>query len=77
MNAADALRLTLNECKRRILDAAQMAMSDSQFARFRRLVLDELGQRGVEGKLVRELEQHHWHGSDMGGNTSRKKGGVP
>lgn len=77
MIAVEFLLKCLSENKRRILDGAQMAMGESQFLKFRRLVLDELGQRGFEGELARALEQVHWHGLAMGGNTPRKKGGVP
>ncbi len=77
MNVRELLLKSLSENKRRILDGAQMAMGESQFAKFRRLVLDELGQRGFEGELARALEQDQWHGTAMGGNRSRKEGGVP
>jgi hypothetical protein len=77
MNIQALLLKRLSENKRRILDGAQMAMGESQFAKFRRLVLDELGQRGFEGELARALEQDHWHGTAMGGNRSCKEGGVP
>lgn len=77
MIVAELVRQHLNEGKRQILDAAQLAMSEGQFLRYRKLVLDTLGQKGVEGALVRALENRHGHGMDRGGNTLREKGGVP
>ena len=77
MIVAELVRQYLNEGKRQILDAAQLAMSEGQFLRYRKLVLDALGQKGVEGALVRALENRHGRGMDRGGNTSRKEGGVP
>jgi hypothetical protein len=61
-----SLREHLSACKKRILDGAQMAMSESQFQAFRRLVLDTLGERGFERELVRVLDRHQLDGRGRG-----------
>ena len=41
----------LSHTKRRILDFGQLALTESQFEVFRKLVLDEFGKRGLESEL--------------------------
>ena len=48
----------LNERKNRLLQYAQVGMSQSQFEAFRKLLLDELGKNGYEKELEEALEQH-------------------
>lgn len=54
--------------KGRVLDCARLAMPEAQFKAFRKMFLDEFGQRGLEGELVRlEAEQRqpkHWNGRE-------------
>lgn len=52
-----AILEALNPRKNKLLLFAQMAMSQSQFIAFRALLLDELGQRGLERDLVRILAE--------------------
>jgi hypothetical protein len=47
----------LNERKNRLLQYAQVGMSQSQFEAFRKLLLDELGKNGYE-KDLEEVLQH-------------------
>ena len=48
----------LNERKNRLLQYAQVGMSQSQFEVFRKLLLDELGKNGYEKELEDALSQH-------------------
>ena len=68
----------LSPCMDRILTFAQAALPESQFKAFRKLVLDEFGNRGLASELERfvanSFHQPEQHG--MGRNTLRKKGGV-
>ena len=42
----------LNEGRKRILLYAQASLPQSQFEAFRKLVLDEMGISGIEGKVM-------------------------
>ena len=53
-----ALVAKLNERKNRLLQYAQVGMSQSQFEAFRKLLLDELGKNGFEEELEDALTQH-------------------
>ncbi len=46
----EELREALNEARKRILLYAQASLSPSQFQAFRKLILDEMGLSGIEGK---------------------------
>lgn len=47
---------------RRILDAAELALTPQQFVRFRKIVLDEFGRQGLLQDLERELRNRDRHG---------------
>ncbi len=47
---------------RRILDAAELALSPQQFLRFRKIVLDEFGRQGLLKDLEREFRNRDRHG---------------
>lgn len=51
------LECALNECRRKILLYAQSALPESQFEAFRKLVLNELGKSGLEGKAMALIEE--------------------
>ena len=53
----------LNPRKNRILSYAQMAMTEHQFIAFKRMFLDELGERGLESELKPLLTEKQ-HGMD-------------
>jgi hypothetical protein len=52
----------LNIRKTKILLFAQTALPESQFAAFKKLFLDELGERGLEGDLKKKLLD--WNGRE-------------
>lgn len=52
----EKLESALNECRRKILLYAQSSLPESQFEAFRKLVLNELGKSGLEGKAMALLE---------------------
>ena len=63
---------------KRLLDLAELAVPADKFARFRTLVLDEFGHKGLRGELT-ELSQRT-HGMDrhgLGRNDAGRKGGAP
>ncbi|MCP5245557.1 MAG: hypothetical protein H6937_06245 [Burkholderiales bacterium] len=47
----------INIRKNRILNAAQLCMSEFQFKVFRKTLLDELGRSGLEKDLARALAE--------------------
>jgi hypothetical protein len=54
------MREIFNGARRRILLYAQACLSASQFEAFRKLVLDEMGRSGMEGKvldMIRRLQE--------------------
>jgi len=42
----------INDCRRNILLCSQAALPESQFEAFRKLILNELGRSGLEGKVI-------------------------
>lgn len=56
--ALQTLLELLNRRKGRLLECAQLAMPESQFRVFRKKLLNEFGQRGLEGELVRLDAEH-------------------
>ena len=74
MVTVEAIREVLNTRKRRLLLFAEAALPPGQFQAFRKLVLDELGNSGLEQDLVRvvaELRQRERQGT--GGNIHAGK----
>jgi hypothetical protein len=72
--AAETIREVLNVRKRRLLLFAEAALPQGQFQAFRKLVLDELGNTGLEQDLLRvvaEMRQKERHG--LGGTTHAGK----
>ena len=61
-----AVTALFNARKNRILLIAQSSMSEHQFKAFRTLVLDELGERGLE-KELRRLFMEKQQGLDGNG----------
>lgn len=53
MVIVDVIREVLNVRKRRLLLFAEAALPPSQFQAFRKLVLNEMGEAGLEQDLVR------------------------
>ena len=63
---AEAIREVLNVRKRRLLLFAEAALPQGQFQAFRKLVLDEMGNTGLEQDLVRvvaDMRQRGQHGT--------------
>ncbi len=69
----------LSPYKCRVLDFAQMALSESQFKAFRKLFLDEFGHSGFLSDLDRLVTNtsHSPERHGTGRHILRKKGGVP
>lgn len=70
----EAIREVLNVRKRRLLLFAEAALPQAQFQAFRKLVLDEMGNTGLEQDLVRvvaEVRQRERQG--VGGNIHAGK----
>lgn len=62
---------------KRLLDLAELAVPTDKFERFRTLVLDEFGHKGLRGELT--ALAHNRHGMDRHGsgrNDTGKEGGV-
>jgi hypothetical protein len=57
MVSLDAIRALLNPRISRMLDVAQAALPERQFAAFRKITLDEFGRNGLEADLRREFKQ--------------------
>lgn len=49
----EAVLALINNRKNRVLLVAEAALSPSQFRAFKRVFLDEFGQRGLESELER------------------------
>jgi hypothetical protein len=64
MTRLHAILHALNGRKARLLDLAQAALPEGQFAAFRKLVLNELGKQGFEQELERIMAK----GSEQEGN---------
>ncbi|MGH8738098.1 MAG: hypothetical protein ACREVC_12130 [Burkholderiales bacterium] len=47
---------------RRVLDAAALVLPPEQFLRYRKIVLDEFGRRGLMKDLEREVRNLDRHG---------------
>lgn len=60
---------------KRILDLAELALPAEKFERFRTLVLDEFGHKGLRGELAARDQGKEWQGK--GRNQIGKEGGVP
>jgi hypothetical protein len=74
MVVIEVIRELLNARKRKLLLFAEAALPHGQFQAFRKLVLDELGNTGLEQDLVRvvaELRQQERCGA--GGNIHAGK----
>ena len=70
----ETIREVLNVRKRRVLLFAEAALPQAQFQAFRKLVLEELGNTGLEQDLVRvvaEVRQRERQGA--GGNIHAGK----
>ena len=53
----------INECRRNLLLYSQAALPQSQFEAFRKLLLNELGKSGLEGKVIEVLDGRERAGS--------------
>jgi hypothetical protein len=53
MIALSSLLELVNGHKKQVLSFAEAAMPESQFRAFRKLVLNEFGEKGLEGELVK------------------------
>jgi hypothetical protein len=67
-----AITELLNARKNRILTIAQTALPDSQFQAFKKLFLDEFGQRGLEADLKKLLAQHGMEGNGREHTTQER-----
>lgn len=74
MVIVEAIREVLNVRKRRLLLFAEAALPQAQFQAFRKLVLDEMGNTGLEQDLVRVVaEDRQRERQGAGGNIHAGK----
>lgn len=62
---------------KRLLDLAELAVPTDKFERFRTLVLDEFGHKGLRGALTALLDEHGKDRHGLGRSDAGKEGGVP
>jgi hypothetical protein len=62
---------------KRILDLAELAIPSDKFERFRTLVLDEFGHKGLRGELAALGGDLGMDRQGMGRKDFGKEGGVP
>lgn len=62
---------------RRLLDLAELAIPTDKFERFRTLVLDEFGHKGLRGALTAHLNEHGKDRTGLGRSDFGKEGGAP
>lgn len=60
---------------KRVLDIAEMAVPAEKFERFRTLVLDEFGHKGLRGELAALSRGHGMDRQGMGRMDAGKEGG--
>lgn len=65
MNLYHMIKDLLNARKNRVLTIAQSSLPEHQFQAFKKLYLDEMGERGFEKELKQLLEKHR--GMDRNG----------
>lgn len=65
--ALQALLELISASKRQVLLFAESSLSESQFRAYRKLVLGEFGEKGLEGKLVRIYAEEQQKGRDRNG----------
>lgn len=53
------IKTLINARKNRVLTIAQAALPDSQYQAFKKLFLDEMGERGLERDLEALLNKQH------------------
>jgi len=73
----DKLRQLINRRKKMILTALEMlGLAPERFAPVRKLVLDQLGEGGLEGDLVPLVMDTESQGNGSGRNKRSMKGGA-
>jgi hypothetical protein len=60
---------------KRVLDLAELAIATDKFERFRTLVLDEFGHKGLRGELAALSRGHGMERQGMGRSDTGKEGG--
>jgi hypothetical protein len=65
INLYQVIKDALNARKNRVLTIAQASLPEHQFHAFKKLYLDEMGERGFEKELKQLLEKQH--GMDRNG----------
>lgn len=58
MNLYHMIKDLLNTRKNRVLTIAQSSLPEHQFQAFKKLYLDEMGERGFESELKKLLDKH-------------------
>lgn len=58
MNLYQMIKDLLNTRKNRVLTIAQSSLPEHQFQAFKKLYLDEMGDRGFEKELKQLLDKH-------------------
>lgn len=67
MVALAAILDAINASKNQVLLLAQAALPEHQFKAFRKLLLDEFGQKGLEKELARIYAEDRQQGRDRNG----------
>jgi hypothetical protein len=77
MIARDSLRGLINRRKKMILSALELlGIEPERFRHVRKLVLDQLGEGGLEGDLVPLVVDAGSEGNGLGRNRRDMKGGA-
>jgi len=78
MTARTIVRGLINRRLKMILSALELLnLEDARFRTLRKLILDQLGEGGLEGDLVPLLVDTGSQGSGSGRNIRGMKGGSP
>jgi len=59
VNLYQMIKELLNARKNRLLTISQSSLPESQFHAYKKLFLDELGERGFEKELKQLLDKHY------------------
>jgi hypothetical protein len=77
MIAREALRNLINRRKKNILSALEMlGIEAERFSLVRKMILDQLGEGGLEGDLVPLMVDTGSEGNGLGRNKRDMKGGA-
>jgi hypothetical protein len=70
----EIIRNLIRSRMKRVLDFGELALTPTQFAAFRKLVLDEFGKSGLESELERVFREQRKDRDGTGRPTLQRKG---